>query len=681
MQKRPDFSLAGRDSILKPEHCGLVNTQLTLNGWYPDAVAIRGIFAPPLFSDNFRLECRINGSSVPTTDYTWAPDCLTRKGTLGQLRVKTRLVPYLQRRGAIIFVTITNTKQEALPLQIQLEVTGGLLRATHWGFGRPRSAPPAEPRWEDGVFSLNAGDDQLAVQATLPLQARKPLRSGVLETESTTLSGKSNFDFCLFLSLATREENRQLLDEMKHNQSRAEKMCHDLWNARVDKLYATMPSFRSDEQSWERLYNRSLLHLLLNEWDVPEFKLHPYYSTGSVNGGCIGGYLWNYGSPYHLWSILSPKSAREHLKCYLSVALENYFAIHADDGAPFGAYYPINHEKVIQLASAYVMQTGDVAFLREKWKGRRIIDNLMEQALMWDDLAKPAVLVNYGDGNHHLELLRSLRYDGILPDLNLRRCINMVTVADLCELAKVTPPVDLRKRALALKKLIRKKLYDAENGWYRGIDCQGKAYLRFTMQMFKALGSEGWAMDQEEEKALLKHLMNPKEFLGDCGVHSLSKLDPAYDEFDIDNGGPGACPSFTPAIIERLYRSGYANEAEQLFRRLRWLATSMPYWGDSQRADIPGYCQNTPLQCDIEGATIAQAFIFGMFGIRIRKDFTIEVTPHLPKDANRIELSNLRLLDKVLNIVCTRQEGVSVKIAGKNWHCRNGKTILIPLQI
>lgn len=34
-------------------------------------------------------------------------------------------------------------------------------------------------------------------------------------------------------------------------------------------------------------------------------------------------------------------------------------------------------------------------------------------------------------------------------------------------------------------------------------------------------------------------LYSTTEFLGDYGLHSLRKADPAYDENDVDNGGPG----------------------------------------------------------------------------------------------------------------------------------------------
>ncbi|MBP5639493.1 MAG: hypothetical protein J6X55_08445 [Victivallales bacterium] len=678
MKRLPDFSMRGTDSILRPEHTGLVNGQLTLNGWPDDVASIRGIYAPPFYSNDFQLNVRFNGQRINASKYTWSPDVLTRYGTIGNLQLTTRLIPYLGQRAAILQINVSNRHDTLSTLSIQLEVTGSLNRRTHWGFSQPRNALPAHAVWNDQTFSLNTEGTRLAVAASCTLMPRSPLYSGLLDAAPITVLPSSTETLYIFIALASPDESDKLLKAISRNPELACTQSHSHWCHRVEKLYDAMPSFTSDTASWQRLYDRSLLHFLLNEWNVPEFKLHPYYSTGSVNGGCIGGYLWNYGSPWRLWSILSPESAREHLKAYLSVDLNTCFAIQPDDCAPFGAYYPINHEKVIFLTHAYVMDTRDTTFLHQTLQGKRIIDHIIDQAMVWDDLSKPAILVNYGDGNHHLELLRNLRYDGILPDLNLRRCICFQLAAELCDLADTKPPVDLRKRAIALKTLIRSRLYDEKAGWYRAIDCQGKNNMRYTMQMFKALGWNNWALDKPEEDALIKHLMNKNEFLGECGIHSLSKQDPAYDEFDIDNGGPGACPSFAPAIIERLYQSGHATEAEEIFKRMRWLADFMPYWGDSQRADIHGYCWKTPLQCDIEGATLAQAFIFGMFGINVRKDFSIEVTPHLPADTNKIALTNIRLAGWTFSIKSTRENGVTLTADKLKLHCPNGGTLRLP---
>ena len=298
MKRLPDFSMRGTDSILRPEHTGLVNGQLTLNGWPDDVASIRGIYAPPFYSNDFQLNVRFNGRRVNASGYTWSPDVLTRRGTIGNLQLTTRLIPYLGRRAALLQINVRNRHDTPSTLSIQLEVTGGLNRRTHWGFSQPRNAPPAHAAWNGKAFSLNAEGTRLAVAASRTLTPRTPLCAGLLDADAITVLPAATESLFIFIALASPDESDELLDAMSANPELACTLSHDLWRHRVEKLYDAMPSFESDNASWKRLYDRSLLHFLLNEWNVPEFKLHPYYSTGSVNGGCIGGYLWNYGSPW-----------------------------------------------------------------------------------------------------------------------------------------------------------------------------------------------------------------------------------------------------------------------------------------------------------------------------------------------------------------------------------------------
>jgi len=445
-----------------------------------------------------------------------------------------------------------------------------------------------------------------------------------------------------------------------------------------------MPDLESDNPILVQYYHRSLMHLLMNEWNVPEFLLHPYYGTGSIQGDTICCYIWNYGGPARLWSMLNSTSAREHLETILNLDLNACYAFHADDGTGFGPYYPINQEKTIFLAYAYVMQTKDKGFLNKELMGCTVLDKLIELALSHDDLSKNAVLVDYGAGNHHLELRGAnfasdplMRYDGIIPDMNLRRCVGYHLVDELCNIAGIRPKVDLLARAAALKRLVHQELFSSKDGWFYGIATDGRKYLRYTIQIFKALGWGDWALEPEAERAIIKHLMDEDEFLGKFGLHSLSKIDPAYDETDVDNGGPGACVSFTPAIISRLYRSNHVNEAEKILERLLWMADALPFWGDSQRADAMEYRRCTDLQCDIESAVPAQTLIFGMFGITINNDFSIRIQPHIPPFANYIRLRNIRLAGKVFDIESERGKGTTVRIASRALHIQDDESICI----
>ena len=194
--------------------------------------------------------------------------------------------------------------------------------------------------------------------------------------------------------------------------------------------------------------------------------------------------------------------------------------------------------------------------------------------------------------------------------------------------------------------------------------------------MFKALGWNGWAMGEEEEAALIKHLFATEEFLGNYGIHSLSKLDPGYDERDVDNGGPGACISFAPAIADRLYSAGKPELGDKIMERLFWLGGAMPYWGDSQRADIREYRRDTPLQSDIQGAALAQTMIFGLFGIKVLDDFSVQIKPHLPAGIKRMSLKNIRLAGFVFQISCSG-ESYRVVCNGKIFKSSLSGTIIL----
>jgi hypothetical protein len=182
-------------------------------------------------------------------------------------------------------------------------------------------------------------------------------------------------------------------------------------------------------------------------------------------------------------------------------------------------------------------------------------------------------------------------------------------------------------------------------------------------------------LDAEEESGLLGHL-NEREFLSEYGIHSLSKLDVAYDPADIDNGGPGSCTCFPPQIAERLYKAGHPEEADGIFRRILWWGERLPYWGDSLVADRIDYRKDTPLQCTIDGAAVAQCIIFGLFGVDARFDGTIAISPHAPAFAPRLGLRGLRLRGAAIDIE-VGDGRFRVKAGGREIEAPLGRTVTV----
>jgi len=155
--------------------------------------------------------------------------------------------------------------------------------------------------------------------------------------------------------------------------------------------------------------------------------------------------------------------------------------------------------------------------------------------------------------------------------------------------------------------------------------------------------------DEEVEQGLLSHL-NEREFLGDYGIHSISKLDPAYDQVDIDHGGGGSYMAFPPLICQRLYNAGFAKEADDLLQRHLWWGERLPYWGDSKVANFMWYRDDTPLQSDFDSITGAQTFIFGLFGVKVGFDGSVTINPTVPSFSPAIRLEGLKIRGKNITI-------------------------------
>ena len=93
------------------------------------------------------------------------------------------------------------------------------------------------------------------------------------------------------------------------------------------------------------MYNRSVMILLLNKFEIPEFILHPYYATGSVKGGCLISDLWSYGGVSEILPLLDPKADREHILQFIrSGALYNGSAFDPITGKSSGSLNPANQK-------------------------------------------------------------------------------------------------------------------------------------------------------------------------------------------------------------------------------------------------------------------------------------------------------------------------------------------------
>ena len=647
--ERNVFRFTGKDSVLHEKDLGIAGPCMTVLTPERSACEIGGIQCCPWSGSGFSLEVRINGERIRGREWDWLPNIIRRQGITGGWEAKT--VTYLPPNAPVCLlrIAVTNRTGREEDAPIQLIYSGSARKENNWIFSIPSAGGrhPAEvSEHHPGDFSVlflrggshdvsggtvSPDDAQISVYCSLP-DLSLFAGAGIWETSRRIADGET-----LYMDVAVRLG--PLTDDRFPIPFDAWMESAFAWlDAECERITSRLPRFSSDDPLLDAMYYRSVVTYCLNRWENPALVTHPFYSTGSITGGCMCAYLWDYSGGMMLHPLIDPDTNEKMICAYLHADLCSHYAITPLDGSPTGPWYHINQEKIIGMIYYHVLHTGDLSLLKKTVDGKTVLEWAKFHAMVGDDPTRPAALIDYGKaGESHLELRRQYVYQGIMPDLNARRAMNYLRAYRLTEMAGC-PDDWLLARAEALKPLLH-TLWDEEAGWYDFI-WNGQREKRYTVQMFKFISSP--VIDQPVRQRLIEHL-NEREFLSKFGLHSMAKTDPAYDQIDIDNGGGGICMQFTMHIALQLYEAGFDAQASDLLRRVRWIGTRLPYLGDSVAANMLLDREDTPLQADISSACCAQTILFGVCGISAEANGTVTVCPPENRPVSRFTMENICL--------------------------------------
>lgn len=654
------FALEGSRNIMKEENFGIINGHATCRVNYQQVGTISSFFAPPYASSDFLMELRLFGEKVATRDYKWYPFEVQRSGEINGVRVSTITTLPANKPAGLLVVQLHNQTSDSLKVPIQLHIQGGFNYVKRWDFQRPTARAKTNNRVAGGLMVRENEDGRLIIGTDFPDIEWFELGSR-WDTKIILAPGEERA-YHIGLELGNKALQTKGVSELLAEADTHVSSARQAHIEQVNDLFNRLPRFYASDKKLETYYTRSLVNLLINKWEVDEFALNPYYGSGAIIGGSVTLHLWEFGLPAQLFPLYSSEISKTHIKQFLKVDITKRSRFEPMTGEGAGSWYQVNQDKIIELIYYYVLHTGDVAFLNEVVDGLTVYDHVMKNALFGDDLKRPVTLVDYGDeGEHHLELQRGYPYRGILPDVNALRYLSYIRAYELSEL--VGRPMDaLQKRAEALKALLKKELWSDEHQWFY-FENNGVKDVRYANFMYTLIGTG--VFDEEIEKGLFSHF-NEQEFLGKYGMHSISKLDPAYDQNDIDHGGGGSYVAFPPLICQRFYNAGYKSEADDLLKRHLWWGERLPYWGDSKVANYMGYREDTPLQSDFDAFTAAQTIIFGLFGVSVGFDGSITVNPVVPSFSPEIRLEGLKIRGKDISIEA-KADGYTVTVDGRKF--------------
>lgn len=665
------FAIDGEACIMEEEHLGIMNGRLSVNATYRDVLSFRKLFAPPYVSSDFALECRLFGEKVRTKHYTWYPFEIRRRGELKDIEVASVLLLPPGIRAGILVVTLNNTSKMDLEIPVQFAVSGGLDKVEFLGFATAKGEKKTTDLFANQRLIKRNDAGEICVATNIENVRWEPFSSH-LEARPKLAAGQQR-TFHVAFGIGTKTEAEENCVRLLEQPEASIRQARASWAEKTRDLFSRVPRLETSHQGLHCFYYRALLPCLMNRWEVPEFVLNPYYSTGGVNGGNAACYLWDFGMVSEFLSLFEPAAVREHIQQFLKLDLTNCYAFSPIKGDGFGPWYPANQEKIVSSIYCYLLFTGDVGFLNEEVNGKTIFEWAMYHALYLDDLSKPVALVDYGNNNDHLELEREYCYDHYLPDLNGKRYVSLILVERMAKLAGKKRPVDFVRRARDLKRLITKKMWDENNNWFFFLGKNGERHTLYTFEILLLLGTG--VLEPKQKDGLLRHL-NKEEFLSTYGIHSISKKDPAYDQKDIDHGGGGAFTGNPPELIKRLYKSGHPQQAEDILQRILWWGERMPYWGDSMVANQMDYRRDTPSMNEISALAGAQCVIFGIFGVVVSLDGDVTINPQPPSFALDIALHRLKIRGFTFDIVVDHGGEYLVTVNGQSLRSKVGRRVV-----
>ena len=380
---------------------------------------------------------------------------------------------------------------------MQNDARAGFDYIKSWGFARPdtrKSKTSILVEEQQIILHNSAGAIVVASDFNRLTQEGLSEWSSLWATTLALQPGEHRTHYIAF-GLGPREESQSVCDQLTKDPASLIQRSIEESAQQSQKLLSSLPVFEASNPLLTEYYRRSAQHLLLNRWTVPEFVLNPYYSTGSIKGGTVGCYLWDYGILSELMPLFDPSAARAHIKQFLKVDITKHYLFNPVDGSGGGPTYLVNQEKIIGCIYYYVLHTGDVSFLEDQINGKSILDWVFHYATFGDDLSKPAVLVDYGKDVSHLELRHHYKYDHVLPDVNGGRYTSYIRASKLATLAG-RQREDLNARPGPLKELLKKALWNPEHQWFSFQSDKDSAELRYTNIIFTLIGTG--VLDRED---------------------------------------------------------------------------------------------------------------------------------------------------------------------------------------
>jgi len=438
-----------------------------------------------------------------------------------------------------------------------------------------------------------------------------------------------------------------------------EQKVDTFWNQRLVELVSQIPELKINDPSLEQLYLNSFLNILMNHFD--DKKGRSFYGLGDKE--YIAQFPWQAVSVSSVWAWADPAGFKETIRNFLKVDLTRCKAYNPVTGANYCyTYYSFDPSTIILAIYDYLTISEDWAFLSENVSGKTILQWLRDLAYLRESTNVNNPLVDFGDDDNLYEFrgedcqLKGL-YTGKVSTPNGERYMVHKKLAEIYRKIGDDSSADAEEQAAEFVKQHMGGLWNASQNWFDTISLYGgSGNLRSTplRNTFKAVGilhllDYPGLLSDEQKTGLLSNL---DEFVAPYGLYSVSKVERQKWCSRADWHGPGIYIGELGRLIGTLFQSNQTEKAYQILQSLNFMVDS-PYFAQCTDGDSPRFASPASDGCGatayLEGASFAQAFITGMFGVRPQAD-GVKIAPRIPTillSRGQVSLSNIKIGDKI----------------------------------
>lgn len=577
-----------------------------------DVLAIGKLSYPPITMSGTTGSLFINGEKPKFEQSQWYPYQVLRKGSAGDLKVKTAVRMLYEEKGLLFQVVVMNSGQSETKFQLKIDLTAYTSRHQRWGWKIPRDADSSSfsasvldngsscllydiQTQSSNCFSFEQKPDTMVTNehsaqavwnVTLPPREQRTINYVLIVGEEK--------EHVLQLAVAS---SSHFDDAFKQVKSDWQKRWAAMFMPKNPYFSGHVPVLVTSDKKMERVYYMSLVSLLSVYRTC--FPVAPrVYVSNTPESNCTMMYFWDTREWATTLALLDPTMLKEYLRSWLSKDIYKGYAEEYLTGTLQGVWYSANDYSIFILLNDYLNVTGNKDFLNETINGKTVLQFMDSMATHWKSLVKPGqILADYGGAENLLECVPT--YINEVASFNAANVWMMRRVAEIQQAEGNNARAKaLRSEADTLLRAVMSLYVPGEGVWDALHNDGTKVQIRHVFD-FATIGltipNDLTPVMKNEMTDFVEH-----ELLTDHWMRAQSLSDPAASVSDRPDHGPmGAYCAWPSETIGALCEFKKFNKALDFLHRCELTTYEGPF---SQSRELMDKTFHAPVKINERGS-------------------------------------------------------------------------------